>query len=146
MTWNGRDFARIMSELTDDCPIALEYEAKYLTRRGWWKHQREHLCAWFYQLGTPGAYGRKSRDMTARGAYNRFQCAPGLLWLAEALGESTAVVAAAAEAAGGVGRPATQCAAIRRVIPWRRIEELAKQAEIEILKLHEKEGRGWLLI
>ena len=40
MTWDGRDFARIMSELTDDCPIAIEYEAKHLSRAGWWKHQR----------------------------------------------------------------------------------------------------------
>lgn len=132
MTWTGREFSQIMWNLTDDCPIALEYEAKHLPRRGWWKHQREHLCNWFYELDTPGAYGRKSRNTAARGAYNRFQCAPGLLWLAEALGESTAVVRAAAEAAGGVGRPATQCAAIRKVIPWRRIEQLAKQAELEI--------------
>lgn len=132
MSWNGRDFAQIMWNLTDDCPIALEYEAKHLSRRGWWKHQREHLCHWFYELNTAGAYGRKSRNASARGAYNRFQCAPGLLWLAEALGESTAVVRAAADAAGGVGRPATQCAAIRRVIPWQRVEQLAKQAELEI--------------
>lgn len=132
MSWTGREFSQIMWNLTDDCPIALEYEAKHLSQRGWWKHQREHLCTWFYQLGTPGAYGRKSRNTAARGAYNRFQCAPGLLWLAEALGESTAVVQAAADAAGGVGHTATQCAAIRRVIPWRRIEQLAKQAELEI--------------
>lgn len=132
MDWSGRDFAQIMWNLTDDCPIAISYEAKHLPGDHWWEHQREHMCNWFFEINTAGAYGRKARDITAKGAYNRSQCAPGLLWLAEALGESPKVVQAAADAAGGIGRPASQCAAIRRVIPWSRIAELAAEAETEI--------------
>lgn len=85
------------------------------------------MAAWLDELDGPGAYGRVSRGLGARHAYNHFQCAPGLLWIAEALGEHAQVVRDAADAAGGEGRPATQCAAIRRVIPWARIVELLDQ-------------------
>ena len=128
--WSGQDFAEIMWQLTDDCPIAIAYEQKYLPGEHWWENQREHLCHWFFELDGPGAYERQ-KEQTAKSAYNHFQCAPGLLWLAEALGEATGVVREAAEAAGGVGRPASQCAKIRKIIPWPRIAELADRAERE---------------
>lgn len=60
-----------------------------------------------------------------RGTGTHFQCAPALLGFAEALWEDPVVVQHAADLAGGIGRPATQCAAARRIIPWRRIEALA---------------------
>jgi hypothetical protein len=46
-----------------------------------------------------------------------------LLWLAEAAGVSrTKVLAAKRSALASRGRRATQCAKIRRVIPWPAIE------------------------
>ena len=123
--WTGREFARILARLSPHLPISDAYEAAFLPGPAWWSSQREHLCGWFEELAGPGAFNRKSRGLGARHGYNHFQCAPGLLWLAEALGEDAEVVQQAADAAGGVGRPATQCAAIRRVIPWQRVAQLA---------------------
>ncbi|WP_029211070.1 hypothetical protein [Arsenicicoccus bolidensis] len=73
-----------------------------------------------------GAYGRKQGSTVPRLAYNRFQCAPGLLWLAEALGEDPDTVRRAIAAVeAGPARGASQCRAVREVIPWERIEALA---------------------
>lgn len=65
-----------------------------------------------------GAYGRKQGSTDPRLAYNRFQCAPGLLWLAEALGEDPDTVRRAIAAVeAGPARGASQCRAVREVIP-----------------------------
>ncbi|MCT2266039.1 hypothetical protein M3F32_15920 [Dietzia cinnamea] len=73
----------------------------------------------------PGAYGRKTRGRDAKATYNSLRCAPALIWIAEALGEDPAVVKSAVAAADAAGPNFTsQCAAIRRVVPWSRIEEL----------------------
>lgn len=125
LDWSGVDFAAIMRRLHAPTPIADRYESDFLQGEHWWVSQRQHLVGWFSEISGAGAYGRKVRGATAKTAYNRFQCAPGLLWLAEALGESPEVVMEAARLAGGQGRPASQCAAIRKVIPWGRIAELA---------------------
>lgn len=92
-----------------------------------YRNQKEHLLGWLSEYGGPGAYGRKHGSDDPRAAYNRFQCARGLIWLAEALGEDRDVVRkaiAAVEAAPPRG--ASQCKAVRGVIPWIRIEELAE--------------------
>lgn len=89
--------------------------------------QREHVSAWMDELAGPGAYGRVTRGLGARHGYTPFQCAPGLLCIAEAVGEGPKRVLEAAAAAGGVGRAGMQCAATRRVIPWSRIEELVRR-------------------
>ena len=124
---SGSEFAAILRRSSAHYPISDEYEHDHLPGAHWWRSQREHVTAWLDELDGPGAYGRVSRGLGARHAYNHFQCAPGLLWIAEALGEHAQVVHDAADAAGGEGRPATQCAAIRRVIPWARIVELLDQ-------------------
>lgn len=115
--WPGRAFARKLQRLEPHLPISDAYESAYLPGEHWWSSQREHLVGWFRELSGSGAYGRVTRGLGAKYGYNYFQCAPGLLWLAEALGEEAEVVQKAADVAGGKGRPATQCAAIRRVIP-----------------------------
>ncbi|MFM9920865.1 hypothetical protein VLI63_15125 [Lacisediminihabitans sp. H27-G8] len=68
----------------------------------------------------------------ARHAFTHFQCAPGLLWIAEALGEDWETVQLAADTAAGVGRPGTQCAAIRRLIPWQRIQTLPRYVQMDV--------------
>jgi len=82
------------------------------------------MVAWFSELAGPGAYDRKSRGLNAEHGYNHLQCAPALLWIAEALGEDTDALIAAVAAAALAGRVGSQCAAIRKVIPWVRIEQL----------------------
>jgi len=119
-------FARLLRSAGAHYPISDLYERDYLPGRHWWTSQREHVTAWLDEIDGPGAYERASRGLGARHAYTHFQCAPGLLWIAEALREDPAVVQLAADTAAGVGRPATQCAAIRQIIPWQRIENLSR--------------------
>lgn len=121
----ARDMAALLRRAGAHYPVSDAYERDYLPGKHWWSSQQEHVAAWLEELEGPGAYGRATRGRGARQGYTHFQCAPGLLWMAEALGEDRAVVEAAASAAGGTGRVGTQCAAIRRVIPWARIAELA---------------------
>lgn len=123
----GTEFAVILRRAEPHYPISDEYERAYLPGNHWWSSQQEHVTAWLDEIDGLGAYGRLTRGLGARHAYNHFQCAPGLLWVAEALGEDPEVVHAAAQSAGGIGRPASQCAAIRRLIPWSRIERLARE-------------------
>jgi hypothetical protein len=52
----------------------------------WYANQREHLLGWLDEYDGPGYYGRKNPNRSAEFIYNHFQCAPGLLWLAEAAG------------------------------------------------------------
>lgn len=123
----GRALARILRYANSNYPISDAYERDHLSGQHWWTSQREHVTAWLDQIDGAGAYNRASRGLGAQHAYTHFQCAPGLLWIAEALREESAVVQLAAERAAGIGRPGTQCAAIRRIIPWQRIETLSRQ-------------------
>ena len=125
---SGRALADILRVAEPHYPISSGYEQEHLPGDHWWTSQREHVVAWLEEIDGPGAYNRTSRGLGARHAYTHFQCAPGLLWIAEALREEPGTVRAAAEKAAGNGRPATQCAAIRAVIPWSRIQALARQA------------------
>jgi hypothetical protein len=90
----------------------------------WYSSQKEHWLGWLAEYEGPGAYGRQT-DKQGRDAeyvYNHIQCAPMLFWLIEALGFSDndldkgylAVVAAPK-------RNASQCAALRKVVPWERV-------------------------
>lgn len=104
-----------------DCPAGSSQ-----LRETWYAHQKEHLQGWLGEYGGPGAYGRACGSDDAKTFYNRFQCAPGLIWLAEALGEEPNVVREGIEAVRGAGpRLASQTGAFRAVVPWQRIEELA---------------------
>lgn len=123
----GAEFAAMLRRAQPHYSISDEYERAFLPGVHWWSSQQEHVTAWLDEIDGPGAYRRVTRGLGARHAYNHFQCAPGLLWIAEALGEDPEVVQEAAQSAGGVGRPASQCAAIRRFIPWSRIERLARE-------------------
>lgn len=122
----GTEFARLLKALPEHCPISDEYEAA-TSKPGpvaWYSSQKEHLIGWFNEADGPGVYNRKTFNRGARAAYQHFQCAPGLLWLAEALGESRERLQVAANEAIAAGRAASQCAAIRRHIPWERVVEL----------------------
>ena len=85
------------------------------------------MTSWLEELDGPGAHNRSTRGLGAKHTYTHFQCAPGLLWISEALHEDPAVVQLASDTTAGIGRKATQCAAIRRVIPWERIEHLTQR-------------------
>lgn len=125
--WSAQAFAEILVCLDAHYPMSDGYGEAHRNRERhepWYRSQREHIVVWLREIDGPGAYDRKTRGLGAKHFYQHFQCAQGLLWVAEALGEDPLVVQRAADAAGGVGRPATRCAAIRKVIPWSRIVEL----------------------
>lgn len=101
--------------------------------KAWYSSQKEHWLGWLAEYNGPGAYGRQTgtaRD--ARYIYAHIQCAPMLFWLAEALDVDDGTLEAAFRAVvAAPKRNASQCAALRGVIPWDalepKLEELARQ-------------------
>ena len=98
-------------------------------RAPWYETQQEHLLGWLREYDGPGYYGRANWDRSAEFIYNHFNCAPGLLWIAEAAGAPRALLRRARRAvlAAGPRNPA-QSAAVRRVLPWAFIEALLNSA------------------
>ncbi len=92
--------------------------------RAWYGSQKEHWQRWLAEYSGPGAYGRSARgERPARYVYNHIRCAPMLFWLAEAAGVAgdrleRGYRAVLKEKTSNGG---TQCAALRRVIPWEAV-------------------------
>lgn len=94
-------------------------------REPWYVTQQEHLLAWLREYDGPGYYGRARWDRTAEFVYNHFNCAPGLLWIAESAGAPRPLLQKAKRAVLAAGpRSPAQSAAVRRVFPWAIIETL----------------------
>lgn len=126
---NQNDLLRIIRDLPSDTPVHRELEhaigigVEY--GRAWYSSQQEHWIGWLSSYHLPGAYKRKDNlpQTHAKAIYNRLMCPPMVLWLPEAAGVPTPVILAAFEAAFSTSNHATQCAAIRRNIPWEMIEQ-----------------------
>ncbi|WP_168195027.1 hypothetical protein [Corynebacterium sp. sy039] len=117
------DFARIMKRLPEHLPISDAMEAADPQQRGrYWTSQREHLVDWYKSQVTcgQGAFTRQKSNRSAKITYNRFQCAEGLVWLAEALGVEETLVQQAADAALAVPRR-SRCRVVRELIGWELI-------------------------
>lgn len=127
-----RELRRIVGRLPASQPVTDAYEESIAATtqssrnaKVWYTTQKQHLRGWLSEYNGPGAYGRRGHDGDARAFYQRFQCVAGLLWLAEALGEDEATLAAAVDDVVAAGpRAASQCGAFRRRVPWERIESL----------------------
>ena len=82
------------------------------------------MIGWFRSQATrgDGAYTQSSPNTSAKTAYNRLQCPPAVVWIAEALGadEATAKRAIAAQ------DHRLLSGAVRCVLPWPLVEELAR--------------------
>lgn len=126
-----RSLLRKIEKLRVKAPITASY-GRALIARGvwtdegvWYASQKEHWLGWLSEYDGPGAYGRKSwKGRSAEFVYNHIGCPPMLLWLAEAASVSrTKILAAKRNALSTRGRRATQCATIRKFIPWSDIEE-----------------------
>jgi hypothetical protein len=89
----------------------------------WYESQKEHWLGWLNEYSGPGYYGRKNSKRSAEFVYNHINCSPMVLWLGEASGVPSKIVMQAKRAALS-SRPSlpSQCAAIRKVIPWSLIE------------------------
>ena len=126
------ELRQLISRLPSAQPLTDAFERRNpLKKAPWYSSQKEHLVGWLDDYGGAGAYDRQRPGQDARHFYMHFQCAPGLLWLAEALGEEPKVLKAAIkaiEAAGAKG--AAQCGAFRKVISWTRIEALVAMRKV----------------
>src|ERR1700691_1538219 len=99
-------------------PVTLSFERAY-------RSQKEHWLGWLSEYDGPGAYGRETSVVrSAEFAYNHVVCPPMVLWLGEASGVKTSLMIQAKKAALGASRKLQgKCAAIRRIVPWSKIEE-----------------------
>jgi hypothetical protein len=110
-------------------PIYRQLEADLATSvrppSPWYTTQKQHLLGWLGEYDGPGAYDRANwADRSAQFVYNHFQCAPALVWLAEALGvPSETLIAACDDVKKSGARAASQCGAFRRAVPWAMIED-----------------------
>lgn len=126
------ELVRIIQLLPEALPLTDAFEGRTMAgypgpEVPWYRSQKEHLIGFIGDYNGPGAYNRSGFDGTARDWYQRFQCAPGLLWLAEALGEDRETLRAGIEAIRAAGpHSASQCGAFRKVVPWARIEVLLR--------------------
>ena len=116
-------------QLTNDLRIGAGFS------NAWYSSQKEHWLGWLGDYSGPGAYGRANwENRTAEFVYNHIQCAPMLVWLAEALGVPSGKLIAACEDVKAAGaRSASQCGALRKAVPWAIIaarSRLVKKREI----------------
>ena len=91
--------------------------------------EKEHMLAWFKSQGSTGcgSYTRKKANSDAERTYNMLQNAASLLWIAEAVGVDADTVehayCEAVKVAGMSRGHQRACGAIRKVIPWSKIEK-----------------------
>lgn len=95
----------------------------------WYRSQKEHWIGWLSEYDRPGAYRRETKVLRgASYAYNRIQCAPMLFWLSEALSAPEAQLDKAFDAVlKAPSKGASQCAALRRILPWHVVESRLKR-------------------
>ena len=107
--------------------------------KAWYSSQKEHWLGWLGDYSGPGAYGRANwANRSAEFVYNHIQCAPMLVWLAEALGlPKERLKAACLDVTNSGARHAAQCGAFRRTVHWAVIEaQLGKIAKEQARKSH----------
>ena len=88
--------------------------------------QQQHWLRWLKSYNTSGYYGRKNVNVIdAKVVYNRIVCPPMLLWLPEALRVSKPLITKAFIASSVESKMAlsARCKAIRKIIPWEKVEE-----------------------
>lgn len=124
------ELLKVIEGLQAAQPVTDAYEMYRWFSTVWYSSQKEHLLGFWGEYNTTGAYNRKHTDRDAKFAYNHLRCAPGLLWLAEALGEERAVLERGIDAIKAAGpNYSSQCAAFRKIVPWSRIESLIEAGE-----------------
>jgi hypothetical protein len=123
-----RELRRLLSTLDAGGAVADSLEtalAGPAPRDTWYRTQKEHLLGWLDEYDGPGFYGRSDWKRSAEFIFNHFQCAPGLLWIAEAAGAPYALLVKARRAAIAAPKNgAAQSAAVRAILPWVWVEAL----------------------
>jgi hypothetical protein len=103
-------------------------ETDRLAKSGYTTH-KDHWLAWAGQYNDDdgGYYGRSDTTVAdARTLYNRLNCGPMILWLAESAGAGTIPVRMAINdmKANGGGRAQTEAKIARKHFPWERMATL----------------------
>ena len=94
-----------------------------------YRSQKEHWVGWLGEYDGPGFYGRRNWDRSAAFVYNHINCAPMVLWLAEALAmPKTDLRAASSAARDAAPGPGSRSAAVRRFLPWIDLEQRLKRS------------------
>lgn len=120
------EFARKISRLSIDTPLANKYDEEYGQRSDrWWSCQREHLTVWALHYPTKGIgnFTHKPSNSSKK-MYNNFGRPETLLWLAEALGENVDLIQRIIENISDNSDPRSRCKIVRRYISFDRILEL----------------------
>lgn len=94
--------------------------------------QQVKWVGWLDEYDTPGYYKRKGgEDRDAEYAYNHLQNPDMLLWLGDAAGLPETTVSAAIDAYKAA-KPilSSQCAAIRKEMPWALVQSALRKIEI----------------
>lgn len=98
--------------------------------------QKDHWLGWLDPSAGTGTYPRRT-SATARAVYNRIGEPKMLLWLVNASGADNGPASSTTEASSIAGSLASQCAAIRKAVPWRMVAEaLLNRAEARSLPTH----------
>lgn len=107
------NYVAFFPEKTKLCS-AMEKKMGYDKKKPWYKNQKQHWLEWL---------SFNWIDNSAKSTYGRIQCPPMLIWLVEAAGVDKKKVKAAISACYKA-KPiaASQCAAIRKEIPWEVLE------------------------
>ena len=85
---------------------------------------KDSLLGWLSDYEKPGYYKRMNPGRSAKFMYNHLQSAPSIIYLAEAAGISEELLARAVQAASDplLRTCASQCGAVRKLIPWCAVE------------------------
>ncbi len=122
------EFARKISMLSTDTPLAKEFDDAYGQKNNrWWSCQREHLTVWclHYPIGGTEKFPHKPSN-SASNMYNRFGRPETLVWLIEALLKESNNQFDLKELINDIKNknPQTACAIIREKMPFDNILEL----------------------
>lgn len=120
------EFARKISRLSIDTPLANKYDEEYGQRSDrWWSCQREHLTVWALHYPTGGEFYYKHKpSSSAKQMYMNLRRPEMILWLVESLGENIDLIQRIIENISDNSDCGSRCKIVRRYISFDRILEL----------------------
>ena len=124
---NVLEFARKISMLSTDTPLADQYDKEHGQKKNkWWSCQREHLTVWCLHYPTGGVKGflHKPND-SASYMYNHFGRPETLLWLIESLVNEKNIQFTLNDLITKIKEtnPKKACKEIRQQVPFEKILE-----------------------
>lgn len=115
--YTPKQLRRVIERLPADPPVD--------DPKKWYMTQKEHWLGWLGEYDGPGAYGRKiDRSRDAAYVYNHIVEVKMLLWLIDAVGVDSDLVAAARRASEPGTTLQQKSAAVRRIVPWEVVAPL----------------------